>query len=92
MRSRRRCSGLAKSETLRGRSSGRQGEFGASHQPVRKVIALAVIEQTLYREFLQLMFQFGQVLRASHFEQIRQAKYKVAKAKFLGKNSPQILQ
>ncbi len=51
------------------------------------MVALAVIEQTLRRKFLQLMFQFGQVLGATHSSK-SEAKYKVAKAEFLGKNPP----
>ena len=82
IKSRRRCFGLAKSDTFRGRSLGRQGKLGPRHQPVGKVVSLAVIHDAFGRNLLQLVFESVSSLSArANFARIGQTKHKVAEAR-----------
>ena len=68
----------------------RQSKFCARHQPVREVIPLSVVRQTLFRNRMQQGLQGIQVSRAPHLRAIRMMKHEIAEAHFLRQNAAQI--
>ena len=70
----------------------REGKFGAGAEPVREVIARAVIRDRVVGDFAEELFEFVHVARASYFGQVGHPEDEVAEAKLLGEEAAKIVE
>ena len=70
----------------------RQDELSPRPQPAREMVPLAVVRDALRRNFAKPGFEFVQIPRPRYLAAIGQTERKVAEAKLLGEETPQIAQ